>query len=89
MDSLPFLILLAPYLLILAVAVLFLFFNIYHLWQYGVDSMGTKLMILLYLGIFTITAGGTWIALRGFSWEDSFSLADILPYERGISSFGL
>ncbi len=89
MDSIPFLVLLVPYLFVLLIAALFLFFNIYHLWQYGVDSMGTKLMILMYLGLFVLTAGGTWMALSGFSWTDTFSLADILPSGVGISSFGL
>lgn len=89
MDSIPFLALLVPYLLILFVAVLFLFFNVYHLWQYGVDSTGTKLMILMYISLFLLTAGGTWAVLSGFSWTDTFSLADILPSQGGISSFGL
>lgn len=89
MDSLPFLVLLIPYLAILLVAVLFLFFNVYHLWQYGVDTLGTKLMILMYLGLFLLTAGGTWAVLSGFSWTGIFSLLDLLPSRSGISSFGL
>lgn len=89
MDSLPFLILLIPYLLILLVAVLFLFFNVYHLWQYGIDTVGTKLMILLYVGLFLLTASGTWALLSGFPWGDTFSLAELLPFNSSLSSFGL
>ncbi len=89
MDSFPLFVLLVPYLFILAIGVLFLFFNVYHLWQYGVDSTGTKLMILLYLGLFLLTAGGTWAALSSFAWGDSFSLIDLLPFGGSVSSFGL
>lgn len=89
MDTIPFIILLIPYFFVGAVAALFLFFNVFHLWRYGVEGMGTTLLIVTYICLFAITLGGTWLALSGFVWGDSFSPANLLPSSSGISSFGL
>ena len=89
MDAIPFAVLLAPYLLVLAVAAIFLFFNVFHLWRYGVDGPGTSLLIAVYIGLFIVIVGGTWVSLSGFAWTGTFSLADFLPRSPGISSFGL
>lgn len=89
MDSLPFALLLLPYGVILLVAVLFLFFNVFHLWRYGIEGLGTRLLILTYLGLFVLTVGGTLLALGGYTWTGTFSLLDLLPSSQGISSFGL
>jgi hypothetical protein len=89
MDSIPFVVLFLPYAVILLISALFLFFNVFHLWRYGVESMSTRLLILAYIGIFTLAVGGTLVALGGYSLDSSFSLSDILPSTDGVSSFGL
>lgn len=89
MDSIPFMVLFLPYAVILLISALFLFFNVFHLWRYGVEGMSTRLLILAYMGIFVLTAGGTLIALSGYSLDSSFSLSDVLPSTDGVSSFGL
>lgn len=89
MDSIPSLVLLLPYGFILFVAALFLFFNIFHLWRYGIEGMGTRLLMLAYIGLFAVTVGGTLMALGGYAWGGTFSLTDLLLSSRGISSFGL
>jgi hypothetical protein len=90
MDAIPLIILLIPYLLTLLLASVFLFFNVFHLWRYGVEGVGTSLLIVTYIGLFALTLGGTLLALGGFAWFGTFSLADLLPSsENSISSFGL
>lgn len=88
MDTFPLVILLVPYALMLVIALLFLFFNVYHLWKYGVEGKGTTLLIVMYLVLFAAVVGGTWSALQGFSWNDRISFADILP-SFSSSSLGL
>ena len=89
MDAIPFIALLIPYFLVAGVAALFLFFNVFHLWRYGVEGMGTTLLIVTYICLFAVTLGGTWLALSGFVWADTFSLINLLPTTSGNSSFGL
>lgn len=89
MDTIPFIVLLIPYLFIVAVTALFLFFNVFHMWRYGIDGMGTTLLIIGYICSFAVIAGGTWLVLSGFTWGGTFSLSDFLPSGSGASSFGL
>lgn len=51
--------------------------------------MGTTLLIVMYIGLFAVTLGGTWLALNGFVWGGTFSLINLLPSTSGGSSFGL
>ncbi len=89
MDAIPLSLLLIPYFFVVGVAAIFLFFNVFHLWRYGLEGTGTSLLILVYLGLFVLVVGGTWAALSGFAWHESFSLNDILPATARSSSFGL
>lgn len=89
MEAIPFALLLAPFILVAAIASLFLFFNLYHLWQYGIESSGTKLLMTAYIALFLLTLVGTWSALSGFDWQGTFSLMDLLPSGFGASSLNL
>lgn len=89
MDAIPLIVLLIPYFLVAGVAALFLFFNVFHLWRYGVEGTGTTLLIITYICLFAVTLGGTWLALSGFIWGDTFSLTNLFPSTSGGSSFGL
>lgn len=89
MDAIPLSFLLIPYGIILLVAVLFLFFNVYHLLKYGFETPGTRLLALFYIGVFILAAGGTGMLLMDFDWSETFSLADLLPSSSGLSNYGL
>lgn len=89
MDEIPLIVLLIPYFFILGVAAIFLFFNVFHLWRYGIEGAKTSLLIVMYLGLFVLTVGGTWLALSGFAWTDTFSLGDLVPEFSRPSSFGI
>ncbi len=89
MDAIPFIVLLIPYFFVVGVAALFLFFNVFHLWRYGVEGMGTTFLIITYVCLFALILGGTWLALSGFVWGDTFSLINLFPSTSGNSSFGL
>ena len=89
MDAIPSLVLLIPYFLLAGIASVFLFFNVFHLWRYGVEGTGTTFLIVTYIGLFAVILGGTWFALQGFVWADTFSLTDMLPAQSKNSLFGL
>lgn len=89
MDAIPFIVLLVPYFFVVVVAAIFLFFNVFHLWRYGVEGAGSVLLIAFYIGLFALTVGGSWAALHGFAWNDTFSLKDLFPDISFSSSPGL
>ena len=89
MDAIPFIILLVPYLFVMGVGALFLFFNVFHLWRYGLEGVGTTMLIVTYMSLFAVVVFGIWLALSGFAWDGTFSLLDFFPRNGGVSSFGL
>ena len=80
--------LLAPLVIAAALATLFLFFNLYHLWQYGIEGTGTRLLMLGYIAAFGITALAAYGAISSFSYEGTVTLQDILPLSSS-SNLGL
>ena len=89
MDAIPFIILLIPFGAVTLFSGLFLFFNLFHLWRYGVEGTGTTLLALSYVVIFGLVIGLTLGFLAPFSWSGTFSLADLIPEFSSPSSFGL
>lgn len=88
MQEIPFIVLLIPYLFMIVVGGIFLFFNIFHLWRYGIEGIGTSALIALYILLFLGVALGSWVFLSGFAWGETFSFSSILPH-LSRSSFGL
>ncbi len=87
--DIPYIVLLIP----LAAAALFggvfLFFNIFHLWRYGIEGWGTISLIMLYVALYAVILLGTLLLLGNISWDGSFSLNELLPTSSRSSSFGL
>lgn len=79
MPSFTLVYLLIPFGLIFLLAVLFFFFNIFHLKRYAISSPATTTLILIYFGSF-----GLLIALIGgylltVDWNREFQPGDLLP----------
>ncbi len=89
MDAIPVFALFVPYFLVLFLSGLFLFFNVFHLWRYGVEGIGTALLLFAYISLFFLIAGGSWVLLSGYALDGTFALTDLLPSFSGVNSFGL
>ena len=75
--------LLIPFGLVLFVAVLFFFFNVFHLKRYAIRSEATTTLIVMYFvsfGVLLALMGGYMLSV---DWSERFQLSDLLPsFER-------
>lgn len=88
--EIPLWIILLPLGVIVALAALFLFFNIFHLARYGIVGRGAVAMIIVYIvsfGFILFLGAGV---LVDIDWTESAPISSILPFTGGSSSsFGL
>lgn len=88
--EIPLWIILVPLGVIVALAALFLFFNVFHLARYGVVGRGAAALIVVYIvsfGFVLFLGAGILVEI---DWTETAPLSSILPFTRGSSStFGL
>lgn len=78
--NIPFWYALIPYALVLLGTGLFMFFNIYHVAKFGLQSFSTTVLIILYfIGYFAVLAFSASI-LSGYDWSANVTLSDIIPF---------
>lgn len=87
--EIPLWIILLPLGVIVALAALFLFFNIFHLARYGIVGRGAAVLIVVYLVSFAFVLFLGAGLLLEIDWTETAPLSSILPFTGGSSSFGL
>ncbi len=88
--EIPLWIILLPLGVIVALAVLFLFFNIFHLARYGIIGRGASAMIVVYIVSFSFVLFLGAGLLLEIDWTETIPLSSIIPFTGGSSSsFGL
>jgi hypothetical protein len=82
--------LLVPYIAVVAFAALFLFFNVFHMWRYGIEAGKTWGLISVYVGSFIVLIGFSVLLLLPVDWEKEVSPLELLPLRSGVTSdYGL
>ena len=88
--EIPLWIILLPLGVIVALAALFLFFNVFHLARYGIVGRGAVALILVYIvsfGFILFLGAGVLVEI---DWTETVPISSILPFTGGSSSsFGL
>lgn len=85
----PLWFLLIPYLAILVLAGILLFFNIFHLNRYGVARGGTRGVMIAYAAGFLAIVLVTGISLLEVDWLARIELGDLVPFSLDANDFGL
>lgn len=83
---------LLPYALVLLGTSIFMFFNLYHVAKFGVQSFGTTALLLTYLIGYIAVLAFSAVLISGYDWSAAVTLSDILPFVGNSSSdtnFGL
>jgi hypothetical protein len=80
--------LLIPYGIFLGLTTLFVFFNIFHIWSFGLQSLKTSLIILAYLVSYLAVVWISFTLLADVPWEQNINLRTIihLPSFTGSAS---
>ncbi len=88
--EIPLWIILVPLGGVIALAALFLFFNIFHLARYGIVGRGASALIAVYILSFTFVLTLGIGVLLDVTWSNTVPLSSIIPFTGGSSSpFGL
>jgi hypothetical protein len=88
--EIPLWIILLPLGVIVALAALFLFFNVFHLARYGVVGRGAVALIMVYLVSFVFVLFLGTSMLTEIDWTETAPVSAVVPFTRGSSSsFGL
>jgi hypothetical protein len=88
--EIPLWIILLPLGVIIALAALFLFFNIFHLARYGIVGRGAAALIVVYIVSFGFVLFLGVGLLVEITWTETVPISSILPFTGGSSSsFGL
>lgn len=82
---------LLPFVIVSLFALLFLFFNIFHLKRYAITGWKTEALIGVYAVGFLIIFGTGAALLSGYGWFEVVDVADVLPaiFQGGASQYGL
>lgn len=81
---------LVPYAVVMLGTATFMFFNVYHVAKFGLQSFGTTALVLFYLVLYLAVLALSASALLPFDWSAHVALTDIVPFTTGSStSFGL
>lgn len=89
MLSFPLWYLLVPFGLVLLAAVVFFFFNVFHIRRYGIRSGATSLLLLAYLASFSVLIGGIALIVSSYEWQEEVATEDLLPDFEAPHDFGL
>ena len=86
----PLAILLIPFGLVTLFALVFLFFNLFHLARYGIQSTATTTLMISYVAVFFVVLLGMGAFLATVDWGHIITFADLLPFSgAGNDTFGL
>lgn len=82
--------LLIPYALVLLGGSLFMFFNLYHVAKFGLQSFQTTMLLTMYLLSYLIVLGISAALISSFDWSAQVPFLEIFPFATGSSAtFGL
>lgn len=83
--------LLIPYALATLGTGIFMFFNVYHVAKFGLQSVSTTVLILMYILLYLAILAWSATAILSYDWTMQVMLSDIIPFSTGgaSSSFGL
>jgi hypothetical protein len=89
--EIPLWIILIPLGIIVALTALFLFFNVFHLWRYGIVHHGATALIAAYMVSYAFIFIIGLSTLSAVPWTRTVSISDLLPFSSTPSSstFGL
>ncbi len=78
--------LLIPFGIVFLLALLFFFFNVFHIRRYAIQSPATTLLLLAYFVSFLCILGGTALLLVSVDWDKMVTANDLLPtFSAGVS----
>ncbi len=81
---------LVPYAAILLFGLLFLFFNLFHLLRYGIESGKTLALMGVYVVSFLLVAGASLFFLSSFNWRQEVDPLQLLPFNpENTKTFGV
>ncbi len=82
--------LLVPFAAVLLATTIYMFFNIYHIAKFGMQSFGTTVVLLLYFGGYLVVLAVVGIMIGNVDWHHTVTLLEILPFSGGsTSTFGI
>jgi hypothetical protein len=89
--SFPLWYILVPYAAILFFGALFVFFNVFHLLRYGIETGKTYALIALYIFSFILIVGVSALMLSAFTWNAEIAPLEFIPFIHSdkASTFGL
>ncbi|MFZ2681678.1 MAG: hypothetical protein WAZ14_01110 [Patescibacteria group bacterium] len=79
MFSFPLAYALIPFLLVVLFAIVFLFFNLFHIRRYAIRSTGTTFLWLSYIVCFGLILGLFGSYLATIDWSREIQVNDLLP----------
>ncbi|MEK7183638.1 MAG: hypothetical protein AAB776_03335 [Patescibacteria group bacterium] len=79
MFSFPLFYLLIPFGLVFLLALLFFFFNIFHIKRYAIQSKATSLLMLIYFVSFGVLTALIGSYLLTVDWTEEFEPSELLP----------
>lgn len=77
---------LVPYALIVFGTGISLFFNVYHVAKFNVQSLGTTLLLGCYVVLYAAILIASLAALSGFYWQREVTLGDVFPFSGAAQS---
>ena len=82
--------LLIPFSIVLLATTVYMFFNIYHIAKFGMQSFGTTVVLLLYFGGYLAVLGVVGVMVSNIDWHHTVTVIEILPFTgSSTSTFGL
>lgn len=90
MLTFPIWYLLVPFFVVLLGSAIFAFFNLYHIAQFGMQSIATTMVFGAYLVGYLAIVAFSFSLFATIDWQAQVSIEEILPYSSEASSrFGL
>ncbi|MBU4314890.1 hypothetical protein KJ673_00620 [Patescibacteria group bacterium] len=74
----PIYYLLIAYGILMAMAGLFIIFNLYHILMFGLENFKTAFVVLLYLGATLGIAYMSYVLITQFDWSGEIILSDLI-----------
>jgi hypothetical protein len=87
MPSFPLIYLLIPFGIVALLAVLFFFFNIFHLKRYAIQSRATTLVMLAYGFSFLVIMLGIGLYVASVDWSQDIYPGDVIPRFNSVNPF--
>jgi hypothetical protein len=81
---------LIPFVILVLIAGLFLFFNVYHVLKFGIESTGTYTIVIIYVIGFALLLLISMLLLSGYNWNQQIDPVAILHLNNSpANNFGL